>query len=129
MPKKASGDPFRANEAGKRFERLVLSREVPIADIPLTKLTRAHVRVWRAYVEQLTALVSRSKSNPKQTRSRSTATVNRDMVDLRAALNLALENGHVLSDSHEASCPARRSSRSPMAAPGIPNHHYGDRPR
>ena len=41
------------------------------------------------------ARVSRSKEGGKLTRVRSPATVNRDMVPFRAALNMALERGEV----------------------------------
>ena len=83
-----------------RDQAMRLSRLIPdhpIADVLLSKLTRGDVQAWRKYVEQLPALVTRNKGGQQRTRPRSSATLNRDMVPLRAALNLALENGYVLS--------------------------------
>jgi site-specific recombinase XerD len=86
------------SDDSKRLERLLFSRVVPLADIPLTKLAHGHVLAWRRHIERLPALVTRTNRGAKTTRKRSASTVNRDMVPLRAALNSALENGFVLTD-------------------------------
>lgn len=83
-------------EASARFVRYVYSD--PIAKIVVNKLTDKQVKAWRLRLELTPALVTRNKYNKTLTRSRSPATVNRDMVPLRAALNLALDQGHVLTN-------------------------------
>lgn len=80
-------------DAAARFPRYVYAD--PIAKLKLEKLREHHVREWRGRLEALPALVTRSKSGAKVTRPRSPATVNRDMVAFRAALNLALKRGEV----------------------------------
>lgn len=87
----AKGNP----DAAKRFPRYVYGD--PIAKVKLEKLREHHVREWRERLESLPALVSRSHKGDKVTRARSPATVNRDMVAFRAALNMALKRGEVTS--------------------------------
>lgn len=82
-------------DAAKRFPRYVYND--PIASIRLRRLREHHVREWRTRLEAMPALVSRRKGGPPATRPRATATVNRDMVALRAALNAALTRGEVES--------------------------------
>ena len=107
------------SEAGKRFARYVYSD--PIAKVPLQKLTDKHVRAWRERLEAAPALVNRSRHKEKVTRKRSLATVNRDMVPLRAALNLALEQGELLSDR------AWRGALKPRESVGSRRNLYLDR--
>lgn len=83
-------------DAGGRFARYVYGD--PIARVPLTKLSDRHVQDWRKRMEAMPALITRSKRGKKVTRPRSPATVNRDMVPLRAALNAALDRREVLND-------------------------------
>lgn len=80
-------------DAAKRFPRYVYGH--PIARIKVQKLREHHVKEWRHNLETLPALVSRNKSREPQTRKRAPATVNRDMVPFRAALNAALSRGEV----------------------------------
>lgn len=80
-------------ELQRRFRQYIDSD--PIGAIKLQKLRDHHLREWRARLEAMPARVSRSKSGPQVTRPRSPATVNRDMVALRAALNAALRRGEV----------------------------------
>ncbi|MFC5577526.1 tyrosine-type recombinase/integrase [Lysobacter niabensis] len=80
-------------DAAKRFPRYVYND--PIARVKLQKLREHHVREWRARLESMPALVTRSKKGERVTRPRSPATVNRDMVAFRAALNAALRRGEV----------------------------------
>ena len=77
-------------DAQKRFRRYVYSD--PISRVHISKLTDKHVRAWRERLENLPALVTRSKS-ANVTRKRSAATTNRDMVAFRAALNSAVDHG------------------------------------
>lgn len=83
------------SDAAKRFERYVYND--PIAAVKLRKLTKRQVKEWRTRLETLPALVSRSKKAPPVTRARAPSTVNRDMVAFRAALNLALTDGLILT--------------------------------
>lgn len=88
-------------EAAGRFKRAVYGD--PIAKVAVSKLTREHVRGWRKRLEDRPALVALNHKRGKPqgepiTRKRSPATVNRDMVPLRAALNLALDHGDALND-------------------------------
>jgi len=88
-------------EAAGRFERSVYGD--PIAKVMVAKLTKEHVRAWRKRVTDTPALVALNNKRGKSqgapiTRPRSPATVNRDMVPLRAALNLALDYGDALND-------------------------------
>jgi integrase len=82
-------------DAAKRFPRYVYVD--PIAKVPLHKLTDRQVREWRKRLEAMPALVSRRKEGKARTRPRAASTVNRDMVAFRAALNLALVQGDVLT--------------------------------
>lgn len=83
-------------EAAGRFERTVYGD--PIAKVQVAKLTKAHVRSWRARLEATPALVAKNPKGKPIYRPRSPGTVNRDMVPLRAALNLALDHGDALND-------------------------------
>lgn len=78
-------------DAAKRFPRYVYGDA--IAKVKLQKLREHHVREWRERLEAMPALVTRSKIGEAVTRNRSPATVNRDMVAFRAALNMALKRG------------------------------------
>lgn len=82
-------------DAAARFARYVYGD--PIAKVMLHKLTDKQVREWRKRLEARPALVSRTKGGKTTTRPRSAATVNRDMVCVRAALNLAMDQGEILS--------------------------------
>lgn len=82
-------------DAARRFPRYVYND--PIAKVTLRKLTEKQVRDWRRRLEATPALVTRSNKGEKVTRARAPATVNRDMVPFRAALNLAWEEGLVTS--------------------------------
>lgn len=91
----ADGDK-KADETAKRFERLVHSDTV--SKIELGKLRKADLESWRQRVAAQPAKVSRSKKKKVETRPRSPATLNRDMVPLRAALNRAHGDGLIASD-------------------------------
>lgn len=82
-------------DAADRFSRYVYND--PIAKVPLHKLTDRQVRAWRERLADRPAQVGRRKQGFNRTRERSPATVNRDMVPFRAALNAALERGDALT--------------------------------
>ena len=98
-------------DAAARFPRYVY--DDPIAAIKLLKLTKSHVLGWRKRLEDLPAKVTRSKRGTPVTRTRAPATLNRDMVPFRAALNLALKEGAVTTDRawKEALSPLVANSR------------------
>lgn len=79
-------------EVQGRFERLVYPD--PIAKIELQRLKKTQVREWRERLEATPARVTRRKVGEQITRPRSPASVNREMVAFRAALNAALEAGY-----------------------------------
>ncbi len=84
-----------SDDAATRFERYVYAD--PIAKVLLHKLTDKQVRDWRKRLENLPAMVTRNKTGKAVSRPRAAATVNRDMVAFRAALNMALTQGDALT--------------------------------
>ena len=92
------GRPDAADDAEARFRRHVYSKDV-FADRDLAKLKRSAVEDWRRALKKTPVTVGRSKDATKkpETRARSDSALNRDMAALRAALNLALEDGRVTS--------------------------------
>lgn len=82
-------------DAARRFPRYVYAD--PIANLSLAKLREHHVSDWRTRLAAMPAAVSRNTTGERVTRPRAAATVNRDMVSFRAALNLALKRGEVTS--------------------------------
>ena len=89
-----------ANDAQARFANYVLDNE-RFASTELAKLTPAMVQAWR---ERLSARPvhrgsGNSKTGSKPTDlARSASSLNRDMVPVKAALNLAFEDGWVTTD-------------------------------
>ena len=113
-------------EAAGRFARTI--NNDPIAKVVLPKLTDKALREWRrrlaatpASVSRVGKGVGRGRGKVTQTRPRSPATVNRDLVPLRAALNMALDNGDVLTDR------AWRVSLRPAEAASGRRNIYMDR--
>lgn len=96
-------------EAGARFARYVYGD--PIAKAKLSKLRRSHLKSWRQRLEDTPALVSRRKKGEPATRSRSPATLNRDMAVLRTALGQVLPLGAPNTDAawQEALKPVRNA--------------------
>src|SRR5690606_1650705 len=80
-------------ELKRRFKQYVYG--TTFAGIRLQKLREHHVKEWRTRLEAMPARVTRRKEGEQITRPRSPATVNRDMVSVRAALNAALRRGEV----------------------------------
>lgn len=110
---KASKGATKAADAAARFARYVYPDK--IAKVELLKLRKADLIEWRQRLAKRPALVKRGKGKDATvaTRERSPGTVNRDMVPLRAALNLAFEHGQIDSDSawRVALKPAPHSKR------------------
>ncbi|WP_157081947.1 tyrosine-type recombinase/integrase [Sphingomonas pruni] len=85
----------------------------PIAKVKLDKLRRRHTKEWRKRLENAPALVGRRKLGKNETKERSAATVNRDMVPLRAALGRVLPLGAPNTEAawQEALKPAKGADR------------------
>lgn len=85
----------------------------PVAKVKLSKLRRHHLHDWRCRLAETPALISRSKNGEQRTRPRSDATVNRDMVPLRAALGRVLSPGAPNTDAawQEALKPKKGADR------------------
>jgi len=80
-----------ATDVEQRFKRWVATNH-KLSTTELKKLTAGQLEGWRLALRK--APVGKATAG----RLRSASSVNRDMTALRAALNLALENGHVTSD-------------------------------
>lgn len=106
-------------DADGRFRRFVY--DDAIARIQLHKLGKAHLVAWRERLEATPALVTRRKKGEPVTRERSEASVNRDMVPLRAALNKAKDDGLVLTDT------AWAAALRPIKSAGRRRNLYLDR--
>lgn len=85
-----------ADEALARLKRWVYLSK--IANLSLNKLTRNHLDVWRAEMSNSVVVIN-PYAEEKRTRKRAEATVNRDISELRAALNFAHDNNWVTDDS------------------------------
>lgn len=71
----------------------------PIAKVKLDKLRRHHLQAWRKRLEEAPAIVSRTNRGEIRTKERSKATINRDMVPMRAALKRVLRDGAPNTDA------------------------------
>ncbi|MEA1071087.1 tyrosine-type recombinase/integrase [Sphingomonas sp. LY160] len=71
----------------------------PVAKVKLSKLRRHHLHDWRCRLAETPAMISRTKYGQQRTKPRSAATVNRDMVPLRAALGRVLSPGTPNTDA------------------------------
>ncbi len=92
---RAAGNLAGAKDAEQRFARWVNDHR--IGAILLPKLKASDVDAWR---KGLAATKARPQDKGKAaTRPRAAGTLNRDMTALRAALNLALDDGHATSDA------------------------------
>ena len=84
-----------AKDAEGRFRRWVYS-DAKLAATPIMKLTPKQIDDWRKKLRK-TMAIPQDKAKPA-TKPRTDASLNRDMAVLKAALNLALENGDATSD-------------------------------
>ncbi len=91
-----------ARDVSRRFEQYVLDNK-RLANTELAKLTPAILKGWRKGLATKTA-----EAGPNKGGKRAGQTLNRDLVALRAALNLAYKEGAVTSDF------AWRSALSPV---------------
>lgn len=87
--------------------------EDPVGLIRLDRLRRSHLREWRKRLEDAPAHMSRNKSGKRVTKKRAPATVNRDIVPLRAALNRVLAPGKPATEAdwQEALKPAKGAGK------------------
>jgi len=92
---RAEGRQNTAKDAEGRFRRWIFS-DAKLAATPIMKLTGKQVDDWRKNLRKTLAIPQDKEK--AATRPRSESSLNRDMTTLRAALNLALENGDVTSD-------------------------------
>ena len=83
-------------DAEGRFRRWVYS-DIRLSNTPVMKLTPGLLNDWRNKLVR-TPTIPQDK-NKKSTNIRADSSINREMAVLKAALNLALEDGHVTSDS------------------------------
>ena len=81
-----------ASDAHARFYNYVLN-DAKLASTELAKLTPTHVDAWRRSLREMP-----TRSGPRRGAQRSDSSLNRDMTCLRAALNLAIDDGIVTSD-------------------------------
>jgi integrase len=95
------GDASADAEAG--YVRRFIAKD-KLADLPVDKLVKAHVQDWRRRMERKPVAQPkrgkhcRNKEPLPPARKRKPVSVNRNMVTLRAALNLAKADGFVTSD-------------------------------
>ena len=95
------GDTSADTQAG--FVRRFIAKD-KIADIPVDKLTKGHIADWRRRMERKPVALPkrgkkcRNKEPLPPPRKRSAASINRNMVFLRAALRLAMADGFVGTD-------------------------------
>lgn len=86
-----------ADDVQGRFKRWV-ETDAKLAKTALLKLTPKALDEWRSRLARKPVRRSTQKEASGPPRPRSSSALNRDMTALRAALNLALENGHTESD-------------------------------
>lgn len=92
---RAEGRENTAKDAEGRFRRWIFS-DTKLASTPIMKLTAKQLDDWRKNLRRTLAIPQDKEK--AATRPRSESSLNRDMTTLRAALNLALENGDATSD-------------------------------
>ncbi len=86
-----------AADARGRFRRWVCS-DSRLAHTALLRLTPKAIDDWRRRVAKAAPRRAASASSEEAPLQRSASALNRDMIALRAALNLTFENGHATSD-------------------------------
>ena len=89
------GKTTAANDVRRRFKQYL--NDTPLAQVELQRLKPRDFENWR---KTLATTMARPQDKSKAaTRPRSASTLNRDMTPVRAALNLALEDGHATTDT------------------------------
>jgi integrase len=87
----------KAKEAAGRFARTVYSHAM--GKLPLSKLSMGAFETWRKELAARPVVINpHAPADKQRTRTRSPASVNRDIASFRAALNYAHERGHVGTD-------------------------------
>ena len=84
-----------ADDVKRRFAQYV--NDKPLGPIELQRLKPRDIELWRKSLA--TTMATPQDKSKAPTRPRSASTLNRDMTPLRAALNLALADGHVTTDA------------------------------
>lgn len=93
---KDEGKTAGAKDLEMRFKRWMYS-DKKLNDTLVTKLTQGQVQDWRVKLATLPAILQdKTKTGSKP---RSASSINREMAVLKAALNLALRDGHATSDT------------------------------
>jgi integrase len=92
----ATGKATSARDTEKRFDRWV--KGTKLAGILLQKLKASDVDGWRKSLAA-TPAIPQDKASKAPRKPRSDSTLNRDMTSLRAALNMALDDGHATTDT------------------------------
>lgn len=85
-----------AKDAIGRFRRWVYS-DVKLSNTPVMKLTPGMLNDWRNKIVK-SPTIPQDKTK-ESTKARAASSINREMAVLKAALNLALEDGHATSDT------------------------------
>lgn len=94
--RRSKGDAA-AVDAQARFKRWIHGN-ARLAGTELLRLRQSQIKDWRQAIAAAPAMRSGAKRASTEPRSRANSSINRDMTTLRAALNLALDEGHVASD-------------------------------
>lgn len=99
-----------ADDAEARFRRYVDEDEIALVEVH--KLAKRHLDDWRKRLRESPKRVQKG-AKQVEPKSRSAGTINRDLVALRAALNLAKRDGFVTTDTAwaEALKPAKNADR------------------
>ncbi|NMM12457.1 MAG: integrase [Rhodoferax sp.] len=93
---RAEGRESGAVDLEGRFRRWVFS-DAKLSNTPVMKLTAGMMNDWRNKLVK-TPAIEQDKTK-KATKPRAASSINREMAVLKAALNLALEDGHATSDT------------------------------
>jgi len=93
---RAEGRERSAVDLEGRFRRWIES-DPKLSKTPVMKLTPGMVNDWRNKLVKTPALLQ--DKTKKATKPRAASSINREMAALKAALNLALEDGHATSDA------------------------------
>jgi integrase len=92
---RSQGKGKTADDVKRRFAQYV--NDKPLGQIELQRLKPRDIDIWRKSLA--TTMATPQDKSKAPTRPRSASTLNRDKTPLRAALNLALADGHVTTDA------------------------------
>lgn len=95
---RAEGKQDTADETQARFVRWI--HDDKLARVQVQRLAPHHLRTWRQKIIAAPVVINpHADGAERRTRKRAPASTNRELTALRAALNLARENGAVATDS------------------------------